>query len=365
MNLSTAHLAMLVSLVAAGCGDAPVGPPAPTGEWLRGDLHLHSSHSTDALDNPVDVVIARAEGLGMDYFVFTDHDNHVNGAITTWSDPLYASDQMVMLYGTEFTTARFHANLFSAMPWDHLALYALRDGAGEDILDEAHAQGLHFSVNHPVNMDPWELPLSLPYDSMEVWNAVFRLPANNTQAIALWDGLLLDGRRVPARGGSDSHHQEGYEGGLLNVGNPTTWIFARERTAEAIIEALGAGRASISYAAEAERLDFSADAEGDGVYETLVGDTLPAAGRRLRFRVEVASAQADAEYELTVLRNGEPFITQELTATSFEFEDRTDAGSRVYYRAELRGPVNLTDTTAPTLYGNMIAMTNPIYVGYE
>ena len=105
MKLSNAHLAMLVSLVAAGCGDAPMGPPAPTGEWLRGDLHLHSSHSTDALDNPVDVVIARAEGLGMDYFVFTDHDNHVNGAITTWSDPLYASDQMVMLYGTEFTTA--------------------------------------------------------------------------------------------------------------------------------------------------------------------------------------------------------------------------------------------------------------------
>lgn len=364
MKLSNAHLAMLVSLVAAGCGDAPMGPPAPTGEWLRGDLHLHSSHSTDALDNPVDVVIARAEGLGMDYFVFTDHDNHVNGAITTWSDPLYASDQMVMLYGTEFTTARFHANLFSAAPWDHLALYALRDAPGEDILTEAHAQGLHFSVNHPVNMDPWELPLSLPYDSMEVWNAVFRLPANNTQAIALWDGLLQGGRRVPARGGSDSHHQTGYEGGLLNVGNPTTWIFARERSAEAIIAALSAGRASISYAPEAERLDLTADADGDGVYETFVGDSVPSSGARLRFRVSVAFAQDGAAYELTVLRNGEPFLTQALSGPSFDFEDQPSADTLVYYRAELRGPVNLTETTAPTLYGNMVAMTNPIYVGY-
>lgn len=169
---------------------------------------------------------------------------------------------------------------------------------------------------------------------------------------------------MPARGGSDSHHQMGYEGGLLNVGNPTTWIFARERTAEAIIEALSAGRASISYAPEAERLDLTADADGDGVYETFVGSSLPATGGRLRFRVNVAFAQDGADYTLTVLRNGEPFMTQALTGASFDFEDRTTAGERVYYRAELRGPVNLTETTAPTLYGDMVAMTNPIYVGY-
>lgn len=364
MRIGALPLAPLLLVLAGGCGDAPMGRPAPEGAWLRGDLHLHSSHSDDAPDNPVDVVIARAERLGMDYFVFTDHDNHVEGNISVWDDPLYTSDQMVMLYGTEFTTGRFHANLFSAAPWDHLALYALRDDDGEAILDEAHAQELHFSVNHPVNMDPWELSLSLPYDSMEVWNAVFRLPANNTQAIALWDGLLQGGRRVPARGGSDCHHQDGYEGGLLNVGNPTTWIFARERTAAAIIEALSAGRASISYAAGAERLDLTADADGDGVYETLVGDSVPATGGRLRFRVEVAFAQEDAAYELTVLRNGEPFIAQALDGPSFSFEDRPGAGERVYYRAELRGPTNLAETTAPTLYGDMVAMTNPIYVGY-
>ena len=80
MRLSPTAVVLFLALAAAGCGDAPMGPPAPEGEWLRGNLHLHSSHSTDAADNPVDVVIARAEALGMDYFVFTDHDNHVQGS---------------------------------------------------------------------------------------------------------------------------------------------------------------------------------------------------------------------------------------------------------------------------------------------
>jgi hypothetical protein len=95
-----------------------------------------------------------------------------------------------------------------------------------------------------------------------------------------------------------------------------------------------------------------------------VGDTLPATSARLRFRVDVAFAQDGAAYELTILRNGAPFITQDLSSPTFDFEDRPGTDGPVYYRAELRGPVNLAETSAPTLYGNMVAMTNPIYVGF-
>ena len=120
-------LACVLALTAlAACSDAP-NSNAPAGEWLKGDLHLHSAHSNDALDDPEDVVIAKAEALGMDYFVFTDHDNHVQGHIATWADPAYHSDKMVLLYGVEWTTAHGHANVFGTAPWDHLRLYALRD----------------------------------------------------------------------------------------------------------------------------------------------------------------------------------------------------------------------------------------------
>jgi hypothetical protein len=115
-------------------------------------------------------------------------------------------------------------------------MYALRDGDAALAIAEAHALGLHFSVNHPVSGDPWEHPLDLDFDSIEVWNAVWVAPSSNPKATELWEGILATGRRLAARGGSDVHHQEGIESRILNVGNPTTHIFARERSAAAVIE---------------------------------------------------------------------------------------------------------------------------------
>jgi len=354
---------LLAVVVLAACSDAPQ-TAAPAGEWLKGDLHLHSSHSTDARDNPVDVVIARAESLGMDYFVFTDHDNHVQGNVTTWSDPAYRTDSMVLLYGIEWTTARAHANLFGAAPWDHPRLYALREGDAAPAIAEAHAQGLHFSVNHPIGGDPWEHPLDLDFDSIEVWNALFVAPSRNVDAIALWEGILAGGRRLSARGGSDSHHQEGIESTILNVGNPTTWIFARERSAEAILASLKAGHVSISYAPGAERVDFTADADGDGTFESIVGDNVAGDGSAIQFRVEIDGFRPGSTYEITVVKDGVTLLASVLDAPVFTFADTTPAGQRAYYRVELRGEVPLAPPTFVGLYGDMIALTNPIYVSF-
>ena len=105
-RLALAAALTLPLLAACGSGSSPAGnddgssggPTGPkTGVWMAGDLHLHSNHSTDAADNPEDQIIAVAEARGMDYFVVTDHDNHVEGHITTWDDPAYHSEQMVML----------------------------------------------------------------------------------------------------------------------------------------------------------------------------------------------------------------------------------------------------------------------------
>ena len=115
----------------------------------------------------MDAVIARAESFGMDYFTFTDHDNHVEGNITTWDDPAYVSNSMLMLFGVEYTTARAHVNFFSTARWDHSALWALRDGEAKPYLDEAHRQGLHASINHPFSADPWEHSFDLDFDSIE------------------------------------------------------------------------------------------------------------------------------------------------------------------------------------------------------
>jgi hypothetical protein len=339
------------------------GPTA--GLWLKGDLHVHSNHSTDALDTTVAEAIAKAESLGFDYFVLTDHDNHVEGKVSTWSDPDYHSAKMVLLYGAEWTSALGHANIFGTKPYDYAPIWAARDGDGATSVATAHAQGLHFSVNHPAAKDLWELGFDLAFDSMEVWTAPFVFPNSNINAIAKWDELLRGGRRLSVRGGSDSHHQHDLESTLFNIGNPTTWIYSRARTGDAILEGLKAGRVTLSYAATAERIDFTADVDGDGVFETIVGDNVrPAVGQSIHFKVDIAGFRATSTYNVTVFKNGTSFKTWQLTTASVTFEDAPAAGERAYYRVEVRGPTSDAPIISAIAFGDFIALSNPIYVSF-
>lgn len=370
LSLSIFLAAWLPLALLAGCGGEE-----DTRVWLKGDLHLHSDHSNDALDNPLSALIPLAESFGMDYFVITDHDNHVDGKLTTWDDPHYKSEKMVMLYGVEWTTARGHANFFGAERFDHERLYALRESSGEEVAEEAARQGLHFSINHPIGKDLWEFGFDHPFDSIEAWNALWLVPNKNAEVLRLWDSLINEqGRRIPIRGGSDCHHQEGGEAEIFNLGNPTTWVYARERSGPAILEALDRGNASISYAPSAERLELWADADGDGEYELLMGDTLPTPSGEvlpagLSFQLRIEGAHPGALYHITVLKNGVAISQDEVRAArevvSLNFSDSPN--ERAFYRAELRAepPLRHLDTTLPEAYGDMIAITNPIYIGFD
>ncbi len=359
-------VSMLSIVLALGCDGGPSVPqpdPADGRLWLRGDLHLHSDHSTDALDNPMEAIVARAESVGFDYFVVTDHDNHVDGMLTTWDDPAHRSSSMVLLHGVEWTSAVGHANFFGAERFDHPALYALREGSsGQAIADEAHRQGLHFSINHPLGSDPWELGFDHDIDGIEVWNALFLVPNDNEGALVLWDQLLAEGRRITARGGSDNHHQETSEADLFNLGNPTTWVLAESRTPTAVLAALNGGHATVSYAPSAERIEFTADADGDGVAELVVGDSVPAIGAELAFRLAIVGARSGATYDVRVVKNGATFLEREMGAEPVTFSDTPT--ERSSYRVEVRGDVPDAPAAGAILFGDMVALSNPIYVGF-
>jgi len=372
------HLVGVVAVITVACNSGGTGgsPYISTdsgfdaglrsGFWLKGDLHAHSLHSTDALDSPVGDVFAKAEELGFDYFSLTDHDNHVQGNITTWADPAYRSDKMILLYGVEWTSGRGHANIFGTKPYDYAPLWATHDaGDGATAIAAAHAQGLSFFINHPASKDLWECGFDLDFDGMEVWNALFAFVTSNSVAMTQWESILMSGRRMTARGGSDSHHQKDLESMFFNIGNPTTWVYAREKTAAAVLEGLEAGHVSIAYAPGAERLDFTADTDLDGRFETMIGDNvLGRDGKMIRFKIDIAHPRAGTTYRVAVLKNGAPFDNWESQDTTLTFEDTPAAASRSHYRVELRGPTPEAPPVSAGAFGDLIGLTNPIYVSF-
>jgi hypothetical protein len=362
-----------------------LGPLPPVaslsdGVWLKGDLHLHSRHSKDSSNNPETKIIAFAESVGMDYLCITDHDNHVQGDVehNTWTDPEFKSNSVLLLYGAEWTTTRGHGNVFSARPYDHQRLYDVRDQ--RDIVIEAVKKelGIHLSANHPSGKDHFGFSYDL-VDSIEVWNSA--VWPKNANAIMIWDDMLSSGRKLTGRGGSDSHHgtpdtpeqatKNTYQRQANYVGTPTTWVFAKERTLQSVVDALTNGRVAVSANPYAPRVEFYADLDQDGKMDMMMGDNVKATGKPVKFRIQLTgNTVAGASYTVHVIKDGNPFNTLQTTGgktTMVEFIDTPKALGRTYYRVEVEGPPTaypqVPNSTA--LSGNMVGLSNPIYFNFD
>jgi hypothetical protein len=208
-------------------------------------------------------------------------------------------------------------------------------------------------------------------DVVEVWNAPYRFPNKSHLATReLWDGLLAEGRRIPAVGGSDCHKLRGFESRVNLHGNPTTWVYAKERSPEAILAGMRAGHVSISYAPYGDRLDLSADADGDGKFETMAADVIPGVGSPVMLQVRIctqnrreAGLRWRRKARVVIYKNGEVVARRRLERDGgiYRFSDTPQA--MAYYRVELRGRPEV-GFLQRLIYGRTLALTNPIYVGY-
>lgn len=356
--------------------------PVDEGVWLAGDLHVHTNYSTDASNRPMAEVISTAKSNGLDFLGVTDHDNHVDGNLAgnTWSDPDYKSDdELLVLFGAEWTTGKGHANTFSATPYDHQALYAVRDGLSTDVERVVKSLGIHFSANHPASGDPW----GYGYDvvrSIEVWqSSVWFL---NTNAQTIWDDQIRTGRRMTGRGGSDSHHgyirsfptrvdPNNFQPFVNAMGTPTTWVRARKRDSESVVEALNAGRVTISATPQSPRLVLTAASGVNDVFDLGMGDNLVLKeDRPVRFRISLENIQFQGGfYRIEVIRDGSVLTSLNILPgqTSAEFTDQPGANVMTYYRVTMQGiSTPLMDSPGsfvPSL--PMVAISNPVYVNYK
>jgi hypothetical protein len=354
-------------------------------------------------------VVAAAETLGFDFFVITDHDVSMNGDPVHWLDPGYHSENLILLYGVEWTTDPGHANVWAAAPFSYRGLWeANLSQDPESAVGAAHSGGALFSINHPSApvCCRWQYAVPKDSDAIEVWNSMYRLPNLNGWSVhRFWDDLLQGGRRIAGVGGSDTHQLEGYQSRFFGLGNPTTWVCAALREADEILGAIKAGHVSISYAPDALRLNFEADADGDGTYEKMMGDNIPTTGQTIRFRAEIIDPNKTADarvgkvvelarpvvkslgkgtvdlqkvlavfaggtqgnveqvYAVGLLKNGElsrVWIVRGGVGV-IKFEDTPEG--LAYYRLELAGNPDVFGIEK-LLYGKIVALTNPIYVGF-
>ena len=359
--------------------DAQSAPTDREGIWIKGDLHVHSRHSEDSSNHEVSAILAFAQTVGLDFLLISDHDNHVGGAIAqnTWADPEFHSDTIVLLYGAEWTTNRGHANPISARPYDHQRLYDVRDARDIRIGAVKDELGIHLSANHPSNDDAFSMSYDM-VDSLEVWNSV--LSSRNKSALLVWDDLLKSGRMMTGRGGSDAHHgqmpnpdmanERAREASANNIGTPTTWVRAKARTSAAVVDALTHGQVSISANPMAPRVEFTADLDGDGSGDMVMGDNRAAPpGAAVRFSVAlVGGVSAAASYMVDVIKNGGVFQTLALDGVhNVSFTDTPAANGRTYYRVEVRGavPAYPQVPNAALVAGDLVALSNPLYFNFD
>ncbi len=280
-----------------------------TGQWLAGDFHCHTILSHDVWAGPGDdntseedfytlgwsagQQISIAESRNLDFLAVTDHDR-----IDALHLPEYTSSRLVLVPGYEHSLRGGHAGVF--VPDKALLTDIVRDTDGSKGFEDDGAllrflQLVHdlsglAVLNHPFygNREAGEalawgygIDASLGFDAVEVWNIGWparhdTIPfadSDNYLSLPWWEQEFVSRREASAVGGSDNHWRS--TTAVQGVGQPTTWVFAADRSPQAIFDGVRAGRTFI--AAEppsmaGARLFLTAREDWNNGDEAMVGD---------------------------------------------------------------------------------------------
>ncbi|MFD0736429.1 CehA/McbA family metallohydrolase [Planotetraspora mira] len=354
---------------------------APRGEWLAGETHAHDDHSADgslprqtskqALPGnlPVSDQIGEAERVGLDFLPLTDHrtyDQH-------W-DPQWHSSKLLLIPGEEANGSP-HATVLGAV--DTIVDGANPPGSAafrhvQQSIWDAHAQDASWGTAHPDDGEytreagPNDNASAQGVNTVEVWNVASDPDAEIDYAENRWN----KGFRFGAVGASDCHFREVW--GKASPGQPTTWVFAAERSVRGILDAIRAGRTAVSATPQGAFVTIEADVDGDGVFEAIGGDEVIVRDRRLpkkaRLRVRIrGGAGAKVLVYASPGRTAGPLATfTPGSADQTYLVPFTLDGTHNWFRAEVRAPGDPSGVDAdPTLPDQLRAATSPVFVSLK
>jgi hypothetical protein len=336
-------------------------PGAVAGEWVAGDLHVHTTYSHDSYGGPGDdntgieeaytaghsvtSAFRLARSRGLDYLAITDHND-----IRSQGDSGFGFGGVIAMPGYE-NSLMGHGQMLGAR-----RIYDKGDSGAQAVTAmaaELRADGGLLQANHP--SDPlWPYGYDVPVDAVEVWNLPWQyqppLPSadDNEYALDYWEGWLDRGARVAATGGSDSHWVSTVA--AQGPGQPTTWVYAEHRTTQGVLDGMRAGHTFVSHQPPAyggPQAFLEADPDSDGFYELMAGDTAPA-GAPLRVRVLGAPS---ALMRIVTDHGEQAFPPVRVTSPGFEHRFRLPEAS-TWARVEVYGEDRLA----------MLALTSAIYL---
>lgn len=248
----------LIDVTCSDVATLPVVPRAPfaatvldgTRRWYKGDFHVHSRESGDA-SATFDELRALATSRGLDFVVVSDHNtvsHHAPLAAYQAAHP-----ELLIMRGAEITTYAGHGNAIGLASYvEHRIGRSGRAIGG--VLDDVAAQGALFVVNHP-RLDLGAACIGCAWGHAATdWAKVaglelitgnwdFGVATYVPQVMAMWDGLLDQGHRLAAIGGSDDHTAGRATGATSSpIGSPTTLVLADNLSEAAILEGVRRGR---------------------------------------------------------------------------------------------------------------------------
>lgn len=330
--------------------------------WYRGDLHCHTTASSDAWSshramNPAQWAQA-CRHVGLDFVAMTDH-NVISQNYFLARD---AGADVLLIAGEEMTNwSHGHATVSGIdvgqwLDWRQtplgLPMPTGTDGARiRDFLRVAESMGAYVAAAHPsARALTWQFQVDARADpksrthGYEVWNGgKGGWGANDEASLRMWDSMLAQGWHTVANGGSDLH---GVDDISTQVGAPTTVVYAQRLAQPAIIAALKAGRAFVTSGPDGVELYLTASRPGQ---RTSVGGTVFGAVGEV---VSVyARVRGGGGMRVTFTSDGRPVSTRAVASDDETVAVDVPIGAGPgYVRAEVRGAD-----------GDMQAFTNPIW----
>ncbi|HET7217066.1 MAG TPA: PHP-associated domain-containing protein [Vicinamibacterales bacterium] len=225
--IAAASALFFAALTAGTVADAPTRHRLPElGGYvvLAVDFHVHSFPGTWSTLSPCDTVV-EARQRGLDAIAMTPHNAVWAGRLGRWCASVLGGP--IVLPGEEITTPGYH--LLAVGIREHVA----RDPSPAPVIDAIHRQGGLAIAAHPYeNTWPaYDAASPLALDGAEIVR-----PEAQQNAHMAWQLREFASRGTFAAVGSSDFH------GLGPLGYSRTYVFARERSADAVIEAVRARR---------------------------------------------------------------------------------------------------------------------------